>query len=147
MCLAPIHDKFGLRLTLKTNSGQNFGNNIRPPVVGNRWWGHDPAVANISSCLNTLRPRQDGHYFADDVLKCIFLNENVWISPKISLKFVPNGPINKIPALDQIMAWRRPGDKPLSEPMLVFVPTHICGTRPQWVNVSPWSKNNYFHGH
>ena len=31
------------------------------------------------------------------------------------------------------MAWRRPGDKPLSEPMLVFVPTHICVTRPQWV--------------
>ena len=33
------------------------------------------------------------------------------------------------------MAWRRPGDKPLSEPMLVFVPTHICVTRPQWVSV------------
>ena len=32
------------------------------------------------------------------------------------------------------MAWRRPGDKPISEPMLVFVPTHICVTRPQWVN-------------
>ena len=39
--------------------------------------------------LNTLRPRQDGRYFADDVLKCIFLNENVWISCKIPLKFVP----------------------------------------------------------
>ena len=40
---------------------------------------------------------------------------------------------NNIPALVQIMAWRRPGDKPLFEPMLVFVPTHICVTRPQWV--------------
>ena len=38
---------------------------------------------------------------------------------KISLKFDPNDPINSIPALDQIMAWRRPGDKPLSEPMMV----------------------------
>ena len=55
------------------------------------------------------------------------------ISLKIPLKFVPKGPINNIPALVQIMAWRRPGDKPLSEPMLVFVPTHICVTRPQWV--------------
>ena len=36
---------------------------------------------------------------------------------KNSLKFVPKGPINNIPALVQIMAWRRPGDKPLSEPM------------------------------
>ena len=56
--------------------------------------------------------------FADNILGCIFLNENVWILLKISLKFVPKGPINNIPALLQIMAWRRPGDKPLSEPML-----------------------------
>ena len=34
----------------------------------------------------------------------------------------------------QIMAWRRPGDKPLSEPMMVSLTTHICVTRPQWVN-------------
>ena len=33
-----------------------------------------------------------------------------------------------------IMAWRRPGDKPLSEPMMVNLLTHICVTRPQWVN-------------
>ena len=38
---------------------------------------------------------------------------------KISLKFVPKGPIDNIPALVQIMAWRRPGDKPFSEPMMV----------------------------
>ena len=66
--------------------------------------------------------------------KRIFLNENVRLSIKISLKFVPKGPINKIPALLQIMAWRRPGDKPLSEPMMVRLLTHICVTRPQWVN-------------
>ena len=66
-------------------------------------------LANINLCLklfNTLTPRQDGRYFTDDVLKCIFLNENqnVWISLKIPLKFVPRGPINNIPALVQIMA-------------------------------------------
>ena len=33
------------------------------------------------------------------------------------------------------MAWRRPGDKPLSEPMMVNLPTHICVTRPQWVKM------------
>ena len=67
--------------------------------------------------VNTLRPRQDGRHFPDDIFKCIFLNENVLISIKISLKFVSKGPMNNIPALVQIMAWRRTGDKPLSEPM------------------------------
>ena len=83
--------------------------------------------------VNTLRPRQNGRRFADDTFKRIFLNENVRISIKISLKFVPKGPINNIAALVQIMAWRRPGDKPLSEAMMVNLPTHICVFRPQWV--------------
>ena len=48
------------------------------------------------------------------------MNEGIWISIEISLKFVPKGPINCIPALFQIMASRRPGDKPLSGPMLFF---------------------------
>ena len=83
--------------------------------------------------FNTLRPGQNGRHFADDIFKLIFLNENVRISIKTSLKFVPRAPINNIPALVQIMAWRRPGDKPLSEPMMVSWLTHIFVTRPQWV--------------
>ena len=62
----------------------------------------------------------------------IFLNENVRISIEISLKFVPEGPINNISALVQIMAWRRWGNKPLSKPMMIRLPTHICVTRSQW---------------
>ena len=42
-------------------------------------------------------------------------------------------PINNIPALVQIMAWRRSGDKPFSEPMFVRLLTHICVIRPQWL--------------
>ena len=61
------------------------------------------------------------------------MNENVRISIEFSLKFVPKGPINNILALVQIMAWRRPGDKPLSEPVRVSLLTHICVVRPQWV--------------
>ena len=75
--------------------------------------------------LNTLRPRQNGRHFPDDIFKWIFLNENVWISLKISSKFVPKVWINNIPALVQIMAWRRPGHKPLSEPMMVQLLAHI----------------------
>ena len=70
--------------------------------------------------------------FADGIFNSIFLNDNARILLKISLKFVPKVRINSIPALVQIMAWRRPGDKPLSEPMLVVLPTHICVTQPQW---------------
>ena len=85
--------------------------------------------------INTLRPRRNEQHFADDIFKRIFFDENVWISITIPLKFVPKGPINNIPALVQIMAWRRSGDKPLSEPMMVSLPTHICVTRPQWVKI------------
>ena len=75
------------------------------------WW---PGAA-----VNTLRPRQNGCHFQDDILKWIFLNENAWITIKISLTLVLRGLINNIPALVQMMAWHRPGDKPLSEPMMV----------------------------
>ena len=85
---------------------------------------------------HTLRPSQDGRHFPDNIFKSIFVNENVWISTKFSPQFVPRCPINIIPVLVQIMAWRRPGDKLLSEPMMVSLPTHICVTRPQWVNTS-----------
>ena len=85
--------------------------------------------------VNTLRPRQNGRHFADDTFKRIFLKENVRISIKISLKFVHESPIDNIPALFQIMAWRRPGAKPLSEAMMASLLTHICVARPQWDNV------------
>ena len=71
------------------------------------------------SMLNALTSRQNGRHFPDDIFKCIFLNENAWISIKIPLKFVPMGQINNIPALVQIMACRLVGAKPLSEPMVV----------------------------
>ena len=86
--------------------------------------------------VNPLRPRQDGRLFLDDIFKCIFFNENVQVLITISLTFVPKAPINNIPALVQIMDWRRPGDKPLSEPMMVSLLMHICVTRPQWVKCS-----------
>ena len=61
------------------------------------------AVVDITqicmALVNTLRPRQNGRHFADAILKCILLNENIWIPIEISLKFVPKGPIDNIPAL------------------------------------------------
>ena len=72
--------------------------------------------------LNTLRPTRNRRHFEDDIFKCTFLNENIFILIKISL----NGPINKISALVQIMAWHRPGDKPLSEPMMIILLAHYA---------------------
>ena len=105
-----------------------------------------PSFCHYIMVINTLRPWQNGCHFADSVFKCFFLKDN-WL--KISLKFVPKGPINNIPSLFQIMAWRWTGDKPLSEPMMFNLVTHICITRPQWVKgmrfdinilVSSWGK-------
>ena len=50
-------------------------------------------------CINSFRPGQNGHHFPDDVFKCIFVNEKICILIQISLKFVPKGPIDNIPAL------------------------------------------------
>ena len=106
---------------------------------------------NKTPCaINTLRPRQNGRHFADDTFKHIFMNEHVRISTNISSKFVPQGLINNIPALVQIKAWRRPGDKPLSESMMISLPTHICGTRPQWVKshlLTEINKSNIYSKH
>ena len=112
---------------------KHVANLYSPP----RWW-HFCLLTwkiDIHDYINTLKPRQNGRHFLDDTLKCISLNENVRISIKISPNFVPKGPINNIPALFQIMAWCRSGDKPLSEPMVVRLLTHICITRPQWVRL------------
>ena len=62
-----------------------------------------------------MSPRHNGRQFPDDIFKCILLNENVWISIQISLKFVLKGPIKNIPALVEIVACCRLSDKPLSE--------------------------------
>ena len=84
------------------------------------------------SSFYTLRLRQNGCDFTDDIFKWISINENC-ILIQISLKYVPKGPINNNSVLVQIMAWRRPGTKPLSEPMMVRLPMHIWISRPPWV--------------
>ena len=93
-----------------------------------------PVNLTPESLSTQMRARKNGCLFADDIFKCIFLNENIRISNNISLKFVPKDLSNNIPALVFIMAWRRPGDKPLSEPMMVSSLTHICVSRLQWIN-------------
>ena len=72
-----------------------------------------------------MRLWQNGRHFADDTFRRIFLSENLRISLIFHWSYFPKGPINNIPALVQIMAWRRVGDKPLSEPMLTQIQWRI----------------------
>ena len=97
----------------------------------------------VPRIIDTLRLRQHGRHLTDNIFKCIFLNGNVWISLKISLKFVPKVWINNIPAFVQIMAWRRPDDKPLSEAMMVVLLMHISVTWPQ--RVKPGTPSAWFN--
>ena len=46
------------------------------------------------SLLYTLRLGQNGHHFVDNIFKCVCFNEDFWLSIKVSLRFVPKGPID-----------------------------------------------------
>ena len=97
------------------------------------WWIYFFNEVN-HHCLTHWGRDKMSDMFVDDIFKFIFFNENIWISLKTSLKFVPKVQNNNIPALVQIMAWCRPGNKPLSEPMMqtmmVSLLTHIWVTQP-----------------
>ena len=88
--------------------------------------------------INILMLRQDDYHFTDNIFRCLFSNGNFWIN--ISLKFVPQGQINNIPTLIQLMAWHQQGDKPLSETMVVRLLTHKWVPQSQWVKGSALSQ-------
>ena len=98
-----------------------------------------PLVVEIwlqyTGITNTLRPRQNGRHFADDILKCILSNENVYISIQNFSKFC-----FQASNLVQIIAWCHRGDKPLSEPMVLNLLAYICVARPHWVNTTVHTK-------
>ena len=79
---------------------------------------HTVSCSNWWLCFNSSPPEQNGRYFVDNIFKYIPVNEKFYIFINISLKLVPKGQINSIPALVQIMAWHQIGNKPLPEPMV-----------------------------
>ena len=61
--------------------------------------GHIFTVCSIS-LVNSSSPGQNGcHFTLYAIFRCIFVNENVCILIKISLKFVPKGPVDNKQAL------------------------------------------------
>ena len=112
-------------------------------------------ILSFNTCLWPASPpvlKQKGHYVDDFLTHWGWEKMAAFLQTTFSLafswmkmyksrltfpwKYVPKGPINNIPALVQIMAWHRTGDKPLSEPMMFSLLTHICITQPHWVNHS-----------
>ena len=89
-----------------------------------------PCPAWCLAQIHNAEAKINGHHFADNIFELIFLNGKVRILIEMSLKFVPKVPINNILALVQKMAWCWPGDKPLSETMVVGLLMHICITQP-----------------
>ena len=91
---------------------------VLPTYIELTHWGRDKMAAFSQTTLSS----------AFSWMKILEFRLNIhW-----SLFF--KGLINNIPALVLIMAWLRPGDKPLSEPMLVRSLTRIYVTRLQWVS-------------
>ena len=89
-------------------------------------------MSQLPQCkVNRMRPSHISRHFADDIFKCISLNENIGISLKISLEHFPKVRSKNTPALVQLMTWYRPDKKILSESMMDGLLTHICVTRPQ----------------
>ena len=81
------------------------------------------------------------------IFKYIFLNAKVWIAIIVSLKFIPKGPIDNLPALVQIMGWRWPGDKLLSKSMMAqFIDAykrHLTSVS-QCVDSKQFNRNSMF---
>ena len=100
---------------------------------------------NVSRSHNLIHCDRDK---IADILHTTFWNAFPWMKMyefryKISVKIVPKGPVNNIPALAKIMAWRRPSDKSLSEPIMVSFLTHICTPHHKWVEWYLINKANY----
>ena len=53
----------------------------------------------VAACINIFRPRHYGRHCADGILKCVFLDDSVWIPVEIALNLFYKGPIDNIPAL------------------------------------------------
>ena len=92
-------------------------------------------VCHLQSSLFTLKPRQKPRHLADDILKCVFLNESTLILIGISLKFLSGGSISIKPVLLQIMTTIHYMNK--SGPSLLM---HICVTQPQCANIRAMSQ-------
>ena len=94
------------------------------------WWQASLMKTYLSPSLNTLRLRQNGHHFADNILKIIFSNKNSVFFFNWNFTEISSWGFNwQISSLVQIMAWCWIGDKPLSEPIMGLFINNIRSLR------------------
>ena len=105
------------RLIIMLANGFNCATHLVIPSTHEAAYTLQDKLSNHHT-IKSSTPGQNGHHFTDNIFRSIFWNEKFCLLINMSLKFVPKGPIDNKPALVQVMAWRRTGDKPLSEPML-----------------------------
>ena len=118
-------------------------------------WCHQTTSHNLSHMTSqghnelTLLPLDKmASILANHIFTWIFLNENDRIQIQISLRFVPRSPLDSKPAVIQVMARHRTGDKPLSEPMMTqFTDAYIYAalweeesTNPLWPSDAIWQQ-------
>ena len=120
-CSAPRHYLYQFSLIVMWNHGTKFQRNFKTKTkVFNKQnvVYKMPAICfDLNMSIKSSSHGQNGRHFADDIFICIFATKKFCILIKMSLKFVPRGPIHNKSTLVSITAWRRIGTKPLSEPM------------------------------
>ena len=92
-------------------------NNAYPGFFFQKWFS--------TQWVNSSILGQNGRHFAHDTFKCIIINEMFCVLNRISVKFIPKGLNYNKSTLVQVMAWCRPGDKPLPGQMMTQ-PTDAC---------------------
>ena len=92
-----------------------------------RWDNQPNSSPRVSGCLGLTHWGQDKMtaIFQTTVTNAFSCMKMYWFLIKISLNFIPKGPINNIPALATSHYLNQ---------IMVRLLTHICVTRPQWVN-------------
>ena len=79
---------------------------------------HPPHTHTHTHTHPTPTPTPPPPFWQTTFSNCIFLNRNDRIPIQISFNYAPRSTIDNKPALVQVMAWCRTGDKPLPEPMV-----------------------------
>ena len=70
----------------------------------------DVILIKLSNNFDTLKPEQNCQYFAVDISKCIFVNQDDIVWTEIPFKYLPNGPNNNRSSNLKVIAWHRIGD-------------------------------------
>ena len=85
--------------------------------------------------FNSSPAGQFGGKMANDIFNYISFNENVWISIKMSLKFIPKGQVDNKSVLFQVMAWCHHATSHYLNQCWPSSLTHICDSPGRWVKV------------